>query len=281
MRKFVAILFSTAIVAGSILTTSSTVANADETPTATATPSSTTSAPAATHNAGGSYSVGEVGPAGGFIFYIDKKGFKCGPVYSMTGSPEGGLCHYLEVAPNGWKTDKGSKYDPHLFWASKSNQRKDVVGIPDEFASFPVPKISNSGIGLGYKNSLAIIKQGNDAETAAGASRAYTGGSKKDWYLPTIAEANELCKWIVGVPSKSPANVCEGGSLNSPTYGAATAGFVASYYLTSSEHIDINGLKKFRHYNVWALALYETGLNSKFMPFGKVNSTYVRPIRAF
>jgi len=49
-----------------------------------------------------------------------------------------------------------------------------------------------SGIGLGYKNSLAIVAQGNDTTTAAGAARAYSGGSQSDWYLPSTAELNLL-----------------------------------------------------------------------------------------
>jgi hypothetical protein len=272
MRKVFALLLAVLI-----LTSTSNAFSVDATPS----PSPSTVPSAATSLEYGNFVVGDTGPGGGLIFYVSSKGFKCGPTYSKTGSPEGGLCHYLEVAPNGWKTDKGSKNDPHLYWAVKSKQKTDVVGIPDEFASYPAPKISISGIGLGYKNSIAIIKQGNDANTAAGASRAYNGGSKNDWYLPTLAEANALCKWLVGVPSKSPATVCEGGTLNSPTYGAGISGFIASYYLTSSEHINISSPKNLRHQDIWALELFETGLNSKFTRFGKYNSTYVRPIRAF
>ena len=37
-----------------------------------------------------------------------------------------------------------------------------------------------AGIGNGYKNSVAIVKQGNNATTAAGAARAYKGDRWND-----------------------------------------------------------------------------------------------------
>ena len=265
MRKLLALLLAFSTFA---LVTS---ANAEETPAAT---------PSAT-NTTGIYAVGDIGPGGGFIFYVDKKGFKCGPTYTNTGSPEGGLCHYLEVAPSGWKSGKSGDSDPRYFWAVKSKMKADVVGIPDISVSSEKFKIANFGIGLGYKNSVAIIKQGNDANTSAGASRAYMGGMKNDWYLASLAEANELCKWARGVPSKSVETVCGGGKLNSPTYGAGSVGLIQSSYATSSESIDTRVSKKYRHENIWILQIYDGNNPHYLTPDCKCNSSYTRPIRAF
>jgi hypothetical protein len=122
-----------------------------------------------------------------------------------------------------------------------------------------------SGIGLGYKNSLAIVAQGNDTTTAAGAARAYGGGSQSDWYLPTTAELNLLCQWARNV-AQSVTTACTGGALNTGT--GAGGGFSAGYYWSSSEFAD---------FFAWSLDFYfgYQNLTSKVAPF------YVRPVRAF
>jgi hypothetical protein len=137
-----------------------------------------------------------------------------------------------------------------------------------------VPSITNdssaynnaSGIGLGYKNSLAIVAQGNDTTTAAGAARAYSGGSQSDWYLPTTAELNVLCQWARDVP-QSVTTPCTGGTLNTGT--GAGGGFSTDYYWSSSEDV-VNG--------AWF-----QGFDSGYQDGGasKTNAYSVRPVRAF
>jgi len=176
---------------------------------------------------GGTCSVGDIGPGGGRIFFYSVSGFSCGATYTSTGSPTGGLCKYLESAPSGWNS--GS--DPTMMWAVSGNQTIDVPGITNDANA----NLNISQVGLGYKNSLAIVAQNGAGTTyAAGASRAYAGGSKNDWYLPTLAEINLLCQWNRGVTSDV-STACAGGTLNSGT-GASAAGFVEAYYWTSSGH---------------------------------------------
>jgi hypothetical protein len=211
------------------------------------------------------YIVGDAGPGGGFIYYVNQSGFSCGATHTTTGSPTGGKCNYLEVAPSGWNT--GS--DPTKVWAVPANESADVSGLTNDASAYN----NASGVGLGYKNSLAIVTQNglynaSSNNYAAGAARAYAGGSKSDWYLPTTAELNLLCQWARGVaPSVSTA--CTGGSINSATYGAGTAGFVAFYYWSSSE------------YN--ASYAWLQHLNLGFQDFNNKGYTaiYVRPVRAF
>jgi hypothetical protein len=199
------------------------------------------------------YSIGSTGPGGGTVFYYLASGFDCGTTFSSTGSPTGGLCHYLEVAPNTWS---GSS-DPTKLWAVDANQTADVLTITIDGS----PLNASAAIGLGYKNSLAIVAQGNDATTAAGAARGYTGGSKSDWYLPTTAELNQLCKWARGVAWTSDATVCIGGTL-------ANGGFVAGRYWSSSE----SGA------NVAWIQSFNDG--SQYNGTKDV-TCYVRPVRAF
>ena len=114
-------------------------------------------------------------------------------------------------------------------WAVTGNQAGNIADINDEYLEY-----NNAlGIGLGYKNSDLIVAQGNYTTTAAGAARAYNGGSKNDWYLPTTAELNLLCQWDRGV-APSVTTRCAGGTINSSTYGAGSAGFLEDNYWSSS-----------------------------------------------
>ena len=210
------------------------------------------------------YEVGDIGPGGGRIFYYLEAGFNCGSGFTTTGSPTGGLCHYLEAAPIGWNT--GS--DPVKAWAVTDYKGSDIDTIPNENDL----QINLSGVGLGYKNSVAIVAQNglyNESSNnyAAGAARAYAGGSKSDWYLPTIPELNQMCKWQRGVPWVSDATVCASGTLNS---GIGATGFSGQKYWSSSERADT--VAWVQNFNP---------LSSGQAYTDKANNMHVRPIRAF
>jgi hypothetical protein len=205
---------------------------------------------------GGTCVVGDTGPGGGIVYYVDNAGFNCGSGFTATGSPTGGLCQYLELAPRGWN---GTDADPRNVWATAEYQNRDVNGIANDFPA----NNTSTGIGLGLKNSMAIVAQGNDTTTAAGAARAYRGGTKDDWYLPTSSELNLLCQWSRNV-TQVVGTACTGGTLNTGT--GANGGMSISGYWSSSESTG----------TVW----YGGGAGSqwrddKFWPYG------VRPVRAF
>jgi hypothetical protein len=189
------------------------------------------------------------------VFYKHASGtFACGATLSQN-------CTYLEVAPNTWS---GGSADPsNLLWAISTYQSVDVPSITNDSS----PYNNASGIGLGYKNSLAIVAQGNDTTTAAGAARAYSGGSQSDWYLPTTAELNLLCQWARNV-AQSVTTACAGGTLNTGT--GASGGFFNSDYWSSSEFgASSSWFHGFYGYQWYAVK----SLNSP--------SPYVRPVRAF
>lgn len=285
MRKTFTLLLSTASLATSLVALYPTAAIAEETSTSTSSPMATASATPEAKVSDGTYVVGDTGPGGGFIFYVDKKGFKCGPKFTITGSPTGGLCHYLEVAPSGWKSGKSGDKDPIMTWSTKANYYKDVSGL----ANFKFPQKSfpnllvNSGIGIGYKNSLAIVKQGNDVTSAAGAARAYRGSSLKDWYLPTIGELNNLLKWARGLPWKSAGTVVVGGKINSPTYGAESAGLMYGYWSSTEGDRDVGTANpKYASSIAWSVNNYDLANEFTQVQSGEKEFTiYVRPIRAF
>ena len=202
---------------------------------------------------GGVCVVGDTGPGGGIVFYVQASGgtFTCGVALTST-------CKYLEVAPSGWNTGA----DPQKMWAVAAKQGSDIGDITNED-----PANNNaSGIGLGYKNSLAIVNQGNDTTTAAGAARAYGGGSKSDWYLPTTAELNLLCQWARNV-AQSVTTRCTGGTLNFGT--GALGGFSRVWPYWSSSEVGTVG--------AWDQS-FDDGIQSGQT---KNLSFSVRPVRAF
>lgn len=125
------------------------------------------------------YNIGDTGPGGGKIFYYDEAGFNCGSTFSANGSPSGGKCHYLEVAPNGWS---GSMNDPRAPWAINS------------FTGSSIPGATETAIGSGFKNSVVIVNTiaGFYESFAAGIARGYQNETGREWYLPSIDELQQL-----------------------------------------------------------------------------------------
>jgi hypothetical protein len=202
---------------------------------------------------GGTCIVGNTGPGGGIVFYVHASGtFFCGATRSQT-------CKYLEVAPNTWS---GGTSDPSKLWAISTYSTTDIISITDDSSAYN----NVLGIGLGYKNSLAIVGQGNDTTTAAGSARAYGGGSQSDWYLPTTAELNLLCQWARDV-AQSVTTACTGGTLNTGT--GASGGFSNNFYWSSSESGASGAHDQF----------FADGFQGTYPK--RFSSDVVRPIRAF
>ncbi|MCX6435468.1 MAG: hypothetical protein NTY21_05230 [Actinobacteria bacterium] len=157
-------------------TTASATPSQSPAPTASSTPSPT-SAPSATPtpsptvsssslgcaSAGGSCVVGDTGPGGGVVFYVQP-----GTIF--------GSWKYLEVAPPTW------------------NGENEAV-LP--LCSATLTSLTTSVLtGKGLTNTLAVIAQCGTAN--AGSSEAakvaynYRGGGKSDWYLPSKDELSLL-----------------------------------------------------------------------------------------
>lgn len=195
-------------------------------------------------------SLGDTGPGGGNVFYYSAGGFDCGPAFNSTGSPDSGLCHYLEAAPTTWG---GGASDATFVWADPA-YRSTTVGVAGA---------SNTGVGGGYKNSLAILAQGNGSSTAAGASRAYAGGGLSDWYLPSINELENLISYATTTPF----------STSSPGLGMKLTGGTSGFYATSNQYFGANYL----HYFYAQMVTQNTNGGA----YPKSNSYNTRPIRAF
>lgn len=196
---------------------------------------------------GGTCVVGDIGPGGGTIFYVSSSNFNCGPLgYN--------LCQYLEVAPNTWS---GGSADPTASWSDIGYQSSDITSIPNLSNAAGESK----GIGKGYIFSKAQVAQGNSSSSAVGYARSYSGGGLSDWYLPTITELNQLCKWSHGNAWVSDETLCSGSTITN-------GGFSAARYWSSTEIGATSAWRQdFGDATQWAAS--------------KDLSLSVRPIRAF
>jgi hypothetical protein len=177
--------------------------------------------------------VGMTGPGGGIIFFVDYH------------DQYGGL-DYLEAAPVGWgnaitvnrggltgETTGSSTVDPKMKWCSNTSS---LLGL-DAWA--------NSAVGAGVTNTSTA-----DITCAGGAIQAasdYAGGSKTDWFLPSVGEAMLMY-----------FNLRQSG----------VGGFASDKYWSSAELGAINA---------WFQGFYsgDQNTNNKSTPY------YVRPVRAF
>lgn len=146
------------------------------------------------------YKVGDTGPGGGVIFFVDRFN-------------EYSNFTYLEVAPSSTEVART--------WATNvnSNQTTSVSGS------------DSRGLGGGHQNTIDIVAQsGNVAATCAAAYCAdLVSGGQPDWYLPSLAELLLIYRVVH-------LDLNAGGFLNSTYWtstefpsspdGAATVGFL-------------------------------------------------------
>jgi hypothetical protein len=124
--------------------------------------------------------IGDTGPGGGKIFYYLAAGFTCGPTGAST-------CKFLEVAPNNWS----GGIDPTVSWAQSAPVNLAADTVPNRLTL-------NADIGLGARNTKAIIDQGNNNSTTSAAARADSynvaidGVNFDDWVLPSESELSQL-----------------------------------------------------------------------------------------
>ena len=149
------------------------------------------------------YNLRDIGPAGGYIFYIN-------PNYKEDG------WKYLEAAPSDWC---GSQ-DPVFMWIVNSAEQIVTNGN------------TQTGTGTGLLNTESIITQNASfaGDYAAKICREYHGGGYSNWYLPSKDELDLMCWNLRGkkyMSSDNPEvpNAASGG----------LGGFTLSYYLSSSE----------------------------------------------
>jgi hypothetical protein len=120
---------------------------------------------------GGACIVGNTGPGGGIVFYVQASGtFACGSTLSST-------CKYLEAAPT---SGTSAWTDASYAWSGNTTGE---IGL----------NARGTAVGSGYKNTAAMVAQSSTANRAGTIARAYRGPNNlSDWYLPSKDELNQL-----------------------------------------------------------------------------------------
>jgi hypothetical protein len=142
----------------------------------------TASASSSSSSSSATYALGETGPGGGVVFYVQASGGS----FISTGSACTPNCKYLEAVPVNWgngitvagsETSGATTRDPNLKWCSDTSTQLNATG---------------TAIGTGLANTNLM----NGCTSGAGFhSRAYRGGGLSDWYLPSRAEMLQMFRY--------------------------------------------------------------------------------------
>ena len=190
--------------------------------------------------------VGDTGPGGGTIFYVNDSGF------SVPGSACGNNCHNLEYAPSTWRWKQlrdlyfvtgDSSMGQHYTWGGHTGTFLRTNRVEDGVKN----GTGDQAIGAGFMNTYQMHNREPD-QTIASPVRLYAGtnNSAGQWYVPSL--------WELKAIHESSAFV--------------SGNFAQDYYTSSSENSDV--------------FYYMFDFTNGTMPIENRNSpSNVRPIRAF
>jgi hypothetical protein len=213
---------------------------------------------------GGPCIVGDRGPGGGIVYYVSASNF------TSAGSNCNTTCKYLEVAPSTWQSGTVAD-DLFYIWSTDTTTLTVQNKSTASSEGFNSDEKLNWKIGQGFYNT-SVMKVAGATSSAQAAVLAYAGNSTAgQWFIPSMNELNELCKYVRGQSTGNPKVACVIGSgtfKSTANAGTDLGGFVVTDYWSSSES-PAN--------SVWAQSFggnYQ-GLSSK-------DNTYsTRPVRAF
>ena len=200
---------------------------------------------------GGACNVDDIGPGGGTIVYSNAAGFKCGPNMDKT-------CKYLEAAPTSWSVTP-----------AQGCQGTGVsTTCPWQVDNLTMRPATERTLGAGAKNTAAMYAA--SPKGAAATVRAYNGGGKTDWFIPSYGEMNEFCKWAhfggSGQTIGDPNALCKISFHMTTFYGKpalltstdSTAGNAYAYLInaTSSTGPLVKEVAKTDSYMVWPIRAF-------------------------
>jgi hypothetical protein len=214
--------------------------------------------------------VGDRGPGGGIVFYVSATYF------TSTGSTCNTTCKYLEVAPATWQSAGASvSNDLTYVWSPDTSPPTGQDAVTEGTQSLFAGEKLNWKIGEGFYNT-SVMKVLGGTSPAQAAVLAYAGNSVAgQWFIPSMNELNELCKYARGQATGVLTNKCDStGTLKTGTVNDL-GGFVG-YYFSSSESGPGNAWIQYFADGPQPNGSLNTQLNNY-----KANDHYIRPVRAF
>ena len=179
--------------------------------------------------------VGDTGPGGGIVFY------DAGSTQSWG--------RYLEAACVGWQNDcDGTTVDPLVEWGCNGTLISGAGG---------------QAIGTGEQNTADIVAGCPTPGIAAHLANDLVLGGQIDWFLPSLDELNQLCRYAWNPTISNTTNTCTGMT------GTIRTGFSTDdFYLSSSEEDEASAFAQ----------RFDDGVQDNR---SKGGTYYVRPVRAF
>jgi hypothetical protein len=189
------------------------------------------------------------------VFYVSETNF------TSTGSDCGTSCKYLEYAPIGWivSTTPSGQTNCEIAGTSTTDPGCRMFGS-GALATYSGTATA-IGSGLANTNAIAATGSGATAGRAATVTRAFRGGGKSDWFLPSFTELNELCKYARQQTTGNTATQCTAAN-------SLRTGFTSGNYWSSTE---INGTTSY----------YQDFVAGGRGARTKDERDSVRPVRAF
>jgi len=216
---------------------------------------------------GGTCIVGDRGSGGGIVFYVSAG------LFTSSGSTCNTACKYLEVAPATWQSAGVSVANDSMYvWSTNTavTTGQDIVTASTQgIVAMSAYEKFNWKIGQGLYNT-SVMKVSGETSTAQAAVLAYAGSTiAGQWFIPSMNELNELCKYARGQTTGDLTVACSAGGTIKTTANAGTdlGGFVADAYWSSSELAA----------NTAGYMFFYSGQGG----YGKSAAFFVRPIRAF
>ena len=166
-------------------------------------------------------------------------------LFTSTGSDCTTACKYLEAAPFSGQVS--------LTWSTEANQSLAVSGADAR------------GIGNGFQNTVDIVNQsGNNSDTSAAVyANSYSNNGKNDWYLPSVDELNQMCRWVRNQAASDDACTSAGNANTGP----GASGFTGEYWSSTEDGHDLAHMQTMDYADRYGEV--------------KFGARMVRPIRAF
>jgi len=219
------------------------------------------------------YNIGDIGPGGGLVFYIDSAS---GLRYEMAPKNWNDPTNPTGVDPtNAWITNVAKCYASGSITDNQNCQANNLY--PETTSGAQTASMAAAtAIGMGSANTDAIIARMaagsvSSSDYAAGLASAYASGGYSDWFLPSKDELNAMCYYSRNLSaSPDPTVNCYGsaGTTQDGTFAAGTYGFASGGYWSSSQ-LDAD--------DAWGQLL---GDGSQSFAFKSV-ALRVRPVRSF